>query len=248
MDTLSPAVIQQLKSLYPATADSPVLENPWYLVAVVAFNAARHPEAVVSVYKVVLEELRVQSDDVDFEDHVTLVRRIKEALLKASVTDGIPRAVTTMLLLNSVVPKDILETLSQTPVRDFSRPFSDLASHGTQFLTEAFGEVEGAQAQDLINSSSPDSAMLTTVAYGLILGHGSVVSTLETTYILIAASILDEFPRQVSWFYLAAMRHGATIEETKAVREMALKVASLTNTTFRGAVPEVVAKEMIQVH
>ncbi|KAJ8516346.1 hypothetical protein ONZ45_g6332 [Pleurotus djamor] len=243
MDTLSPTVIQQLKSLYPYSK----ILGIWSLS--VAFNAARHPEAVVSVYKVVLEELRVQSDDdVDFEDHVTLVRRIKEALLKASVTDGIPRAVTTMLLLNSVVPKDILETLSHTPVRDFSRPFSDLASHGTQFLTEAFGEVEGAQAQDLINSSSPDSAMLTTVAYGLILGHGSVVSTLETTYILIAASILDEFPRQVSWFSLAAMRHGATIEETKAVREMALKVASLTNTTFRGTVPEVVAKEMIQVH
>ncbi|KAJ8516361.1 hypothetical protein ONZ45_g6312 [Pleurotus djamor] len=251
MEKVSSAAIQQLKSLYPSTAESmclhPVLDNPWYLVAAVAFNAARQPESVLSVYKFVLEDLRTHYNNVvDDADHVSLVKKIQEALLKTSITNGIPRTVTTILLLNSIVPKAILETLSQTPLRDFDRSFSDLASHGSQFLSETFGEVEGAQAQGLIKSSTPDIGMFTNVSYGLILGYSSVVSLLETSYIFIAASILDEFPRQARWYYLAAVRQGSTIDQIKAVREMALKVASLSNITLREKVPEVVATELLR--
>ncbi|KAJ8516360.1 hypothetical protein ONZ45_g6311 [Pleurotus djamor] len=272
MDTLSPAAIQELKSLYPTPTESlrlhPVLGNPWYLVAAVAFNAARKPEAVISVYKAVLEDLEKHSDkDVNIDDHVTLVKRIHEALLKASLINGIPRVsidillvlivfdlsrisktVTTASLLNTVVPKSILEKLS-SPLRDFDRPFSDIALHGRQFFSELFGDDVGeGQSQYLLNTSSPDIGIFTAASYGLILGYSSVLSLLETSYIHLAANILDDSPRVVYWFYLAAQQHGATIEETKAIRDMALKVASLSNITLQEKVPEVVAKELLQIY
>ncbi|KAJ8516352.1 hypothetical protein ONZ45_g6335 [Pleurotus djamor] len=252
MDAVSTTAIQQLKTLCPPTAASlrlhPVLGSPWYLVAAVAFNAARRPDAVASVYQVALEDLKAYGNgNVDFDDHVTLVKKMQEALLKASVTNGIPRAVTTISLLNNVVPKDIIEKLS-LPLRDFARPLSDFTERGHKFLTYAFGEVGGARAEDILKSSSPDIAIFTAFSYGLVLGYSSVVSMLEMSYSLIAASILDDFPREASWFYLAAMQQGATVNDTKAIREMALKVASLTNVTFHEQVPEVIAREVIQVY
>ncbi|KAJ8474646.1 hypothetical protein ONZ45_g15878 [Pleurotus djamor] len=248
MEPISSAAIQQLKSLYPTPVISlplhPILDHPWYLVAAVAFNAARRPEAVISVYEIVLKDIRAHGNkDVEVDDHVTLVKKIHEALLKASITNGMARAVTTILQLNSAVPKSVLDRLS-SPLR----PFSDLASQGSQFLKKMFGEVEGAKAQDLIKASPPDIGTFTSVYYGLVLGYSSAVSTLETSYALIAAGILDDYPREVCWFYLAALRQGATIDQTKAVREMALKAASLSKFALREKVPEVVAKDLIKVY
>ncbi|KAJ8516348.1 hypothetical protein ONZ45_g6330 [Pleurotus djamor] len=250
MDVISSTAIQQLKSHFPTTSEllgrHAVLDHPWYLIAVVAFSAARQPEAAISVYKVVLEGLRAHGNgDVNVEDHVTLVKRIQEALLKASLINGIPRAATTLLLLNSTVPKSILDKLS-TPSRDFTKPLSDLTSDGRQFFNEAYGEVEGAKAQGFIDAHSPDFGIYAAASCGLILGHSSVLSFLETSYILISASILNDSPREASWYYLAAMRHGATIDQTKRVREMALKVASLSDARLREVFPEVVPQELIQ--
>ncbi|KAJ8474649.1 hypothetical protein ONZ45_g15876 [Pleurotus djamor] len=252
MDAISSATLRELKSLYHTPPDSlrlhPILDNPWYLVAAVAFNAARRPEVVVSVYNVVLEDLRTHGNgDVNAEDHITLVKKIQEALLKASVTSGVPRALTAILFLDSAVLNSILEKLS-SPLRDFDRPFSDLTSQGRQFLSDMFGEDKGTSAHSIINSSSPDMGIFLTTSYGLVLSHCSIVSLLETSYCFITASILDDFPRQVPWFYLAAMRHGASIEEVQAIRDIAIKVASLIDVTFREKVPEVVAKELIQVY
>ncbi|KAJ8516375.1 hypothetical protein ONZ45_g6309 [Pleurotus djamor] len=253
MEAIPSPTIQQLKSLYPTRAESlrvhPILGNPWYLVAAVAFNVARKPEAVISVYKAVLEDLRAHNNNqVNIDDHVTLVKRIHEALLKASLIDGIPRSVTTASLLNSVVPKIVLEKLA-SPLRDFDRSFSNIAFHGRQFFSELFGvELGEGRTRDLLDTSSPDIATFAAGSYGLLAGHSSVLSLLETSYILVTANVLDDSPRVVCWAYVAAMQNGATIEETKAIRDMTLKVASLSGVTLREKVPEVVAKELIQVY
>ncbi|KAJ8474648.1 hypothetical protein ONZ45_g15877 [Pleurotus djamor] len=253
MDTISSSAIQQLKSLYPATVPSLGVHhpgsNPWYLIAAMAFNAVGRPEAIVPVYNTVLEDLRAHSshDDVDVDDHVMVVQKLQEALLKASLIHGIPRAVTAMSILNGAVPKSILEKLS-TPLRDFDRPFSAMALHGNQFLREAFGEVGGSKVQDLLKTCSPDIATFMAGSYSLVLSHSSILTLHETSSALVAVSILDDFPRGARWTYLAAMQLGVTIDEMKAIREIALKVASLSNLTLREKVPEVVAQELLEVY
>ncbi|KAJ8516365.1 hypothetical protein ONZ45_g6321 [Pleurotus djamor] len=248
MDALSPSTIYELKALYPAPAESLRLHPGSYATALLSFKPTT-PKAVVSIYKAVLEDLRADgNDDVNFDDHVTLVSKLQETLLKASLFNGIPRAVTTMSLLNSAVPKSVLEKFS-SPLRDFTRPFSDMALHSHQFLSDFFGDdIAKGPAQDLLNSCSPDIGILTTGSYALVLGHSTVLSSIETSCILIAASILNDFPREVCWFYRAAMEQGATIGEIQAIRDMALKVASLSGVTLREKVPEVVAKDLIQVY
>ncbi|KAJ8516368.1 hypothetical protein ONZ45_g6322 [Pleurotus djamor] len=258
MDSVA-TIIQHLKSLYktPSRLPShPVLDNPWYIVAAVAFNAARQPESIISVYQSVLEDLKSNGYTSD-EDHVTLVEKLREALLHASLTNGIPRdnlsrlrilkALTTVLLLNSVVPKSITERLS-SPVRDRAVSIADLEVQGRHIVSQMYGVAEGNKLQSLIDSSFPDFAMFDTIAFGLVHGQNPALSMLEAAYALIAAGILNDHPREVSWYYLYAMRHGATIDEVKAVREMALKVASFTKFTLREEVPEVVPKESLPLY
>ena len=46
-------------------------------------------------------------------------------------------------------------------------------------------------------------------------------------------------PRQVRWHLENARRGGATVEETKVVREMAVRIAKRAGIVWRNVVPEV---------
>ncbi|KAJ8518239.1 hypothetical protein ONZ45_g4670 [Pleurotus djamor] len=251
MDAIS-TIIQQLKSLYKTPPDSlrlpshPVLDNPWYLVAAVSFNAARQPEAIIDIYQSVLEDLK-SNGYYSGDDHAVLVKKLQGALLHASTTSGQARVVTTIMLLNGAVPQSILDRLS-TPLPDMNMSMSDLEARGRYIINKTFGQTGGAKLQSIIDSACPSIAMFRMISFGFVHDCSTVLSPLETSYVLLASSIFNDFPREVCWYYLAAMEHGATVDEVKSIRRMALEVASYTKITLREEVPEVVPKESLPVY
>ena len=76
----------------------------------------------------------------------------------------------------------------------------------------------------------------------LILGRspGPVHSARETSYTLIAALIASDTPTQIRWHLAGARRNGGSVEQVRAVREMAMRVANAAGVKWKGEVPDVV--------
>lgn len=56
---------------------------------------------------------------------------------------------------------------------------------------------------------------------------------------MIASLIASDLPRQIEWHLAGARRGGATIEEVRAVRQMAMEVATRAGVEWRDEVPDV---------
>ena len=100
MADISPAFLDHLKSLYPQSAeDGPgnVVDNPWYIVAAMAFTSCNRPEVVPLVFKYVHTELlqaqkRYSQDETKaYQEQLRLARRVRETLLKGALLCGAPR-------------------------------------------------------------------------------------------------------------------------------------------------------------
>ncbi|KAK0452750.1 uncharacterized protein EV420DRAFT_1482057 [Desarmillaria tabescens] len=61
----------------------------------------------------------------------------------------------------------------------------------------------------------------TTFAYGHTYSFFDVVSPAETSFTMVAALIANDTPRQVDWHLRGSVRNGATLDEVKAVRQIA---------------------------
>lgn len=79
-----------------------------------------------------------------------------------------------------------------------------------------------------------------TIAYGLVYGHTSVLSPVETSYVIVASLIAGDTPLQMTWHLMGARRQGASLEEARAVREIAMESATLSGVSWRYSIPEVV--------
>lgn len=78
-----------------------------------------------------------------------------------------------------------------------------------------------------------------TIGYGVVYGHTEFISTLETSYIMIAALIAGDTPQQIAWHLDGAQRAGATLDEVRAVRKLSLEVAKFSGVQWRHSVPQV---------
>ena len=100
-DIATSDLLDQLKNLYPVNRENHEShQNPWYIIAAVAFTGSNLPEAVPIVYQHALNDLRRRrtqdhpegktQEEMDAEE-LLLVRRIKDAIFKAGITFGYPR-------------------------------------------------------------------------------------------------------------------------------------------------------------
>lgn len=65
------------------------LQNPWFIVAAVAFSASNRPEAVPRVFEQALQDLRGTGSDKSQE--LLLARKMREALFKSGLISGYPK-------------------------------------------------------------------------------------------------------------------------------------------------------------
>lgn len=77
------------------------------------------------------------------------------------------------------------------------------------------------------------------IGYGMTYGQTDVLSQVEVSYILVAALIAMDTPRQIAWHMANAQHGGATVDETKAIRKISMLVAEQCGVKWREGVPEV---------
>lgn len=187
------------------------------------------------MYKFVADELNAQ--DASREDHRLLLRRLKDAVFKAGLSSGYPKTINSLMALNEAAPQDLHDTET---LRDTTTPIPALEEAGTRFFEKIYGET-AEPVQKLLDSVYPDLGWFSkTIGYGLVYGHTSVLTPVETSYVLVASIIAADTPLQINWHLAGARRQGASLEEVKAIRQIAMESAALAGVSWRDGVPEVV--------
>ena len=78
-----------------------------------------------------------------------------------------------------------------------------------------------------------------TVGYGITFVATDVLSQVEVSYVLVSALISMDTPRQIGWHLANAQHGGASVEEAKAIRQIAMEVAEKSGIKWRDSVPEI---------
>ncbi|KAI9456687.1 hypothetical protein BJY52DRAFT_1275449 [Lactarius psammicola] len=239
------AALQRLKSLYPygeITSSLDVVQNPWYIVTIVALTAGNRPEAIPLVFNYVLgdleraqNEFKVTKDEAQGE-RLRLARRFRDAIFKCGILAGYSKAINSLISLLEVTPDELRDTARQ---RDTSSSLPELETRGQEFFRALYGETAGG-VQDLLDKIYPDMGWFSnTIAYGSVYGHLDILNQLETSYVLVGTLIAADTPRQINWHLDNARRGGASLEQTRAVRQIAIEISQSVGVKWRDGVPEV---------
>ncbi|KAF8894761.1 AhpD-like protein [Infundibulicybe gibba] len=244
--------LKRLKSLYPVRAATngtihvPVSShngsssggrifprrNPWYLVAAVAFT-------IPDIFQYEVRNIEGETaHGVDVKQQTRLVaRKMREALFKSGLTSGYPRVINSLIALHDVMPVEFRETAC---TRDTSVSINEYEKRGAVCFQSIYGQT-AEETQNLLDRIYPDMGWFSkTIGYGLTYGHTDILSPLETSYSLVAALIAGGTPRQITWHLDGAQRSGATQDEIRAVRQIAMEVTGLSRIEWTPeSVPEV---------
>jgi len=237
MSTLtSPAFLSRLESLYSQASSSGVTDNnPWYIVAAVAYSASNAPEAVSSVFLHVLKDLEARN--LQHDEKLLLARKMRDALFKSGLTSGYAKAINSLVALHEVTPEDLRD---KKPLRKLDTDtVQDYVQGGEAFFKSVYGET-AVSVQGLLDSIYPDMGWFSnTIGYGLTYGFTDVTSQIETSYTLVAALIAGDTPRQIGWHLAGARRGGATLGQVKAVRQIVIEVATEAGVVWKNKIPDV---------
>jgi hypothetical protein len=77
------------------------------------------------------------------------------------------------------------------------------------------------------------------MAYGFVYGYTEILNQLETSYVLVGTLIAVDTPRQITWHLDNARRGGASLEQARAVRQIAIVASQSAGVRWRNEVPEV---------
>ncbi|KAF7790981.1 hypothetical protein EIP86_001940 [Pleurotus ostreatoroseus] len=257
-DIASAEFLNQIKSIFPqstsAKGSQAVLANPWYFLAAVGFSCSNRPEAVPFVFLSALQELKIaqKAENVDdataLSQQLLLARRVRESILKGGILGGASRSINSLISLHEVMPVELRdkETLrSVTPVlseeEDQSVTMEQYVQNGEKLFRSMYRETAD-KVQGLLDEIYPDMGWFSKViGYGMTYNETDVLSQVEVSYILVAALIAMDTPRQIAWHLANAQHGGASLDEAKAVRQISMKVAEVSGIKWRDAVPEVVS-------
>ncbi|KAN0115890.1 AhpD-like protein [Russula decolorans] len=243
--------LQHLESLYPhgeITSSSDgnsyktLIQNPWYLVTLASFAAANRPEAVPLLFKYVLGRLEQAQNrfntpvpEANHEKYL-LAHRFRDAIFKGGVIGGYSRAINALVSLLEVTPEELRDTNRQ---RDTTLSLPELEKRGQVFFQANYGETAD-DVQGLLDRIYPDMGWFSnTIAYGTVYGYTEILDQLETSYILVGSLIAVDTPRQIDWHLANARRGGASLEQIRAVRQIAICASQSAGVKWRNVIPEI---------
>ncbi|PPQ76316.1 hypothetical protein CVT24_009141, partial [Panaeolus cyanescens] len=253
--TVSSAFLNTLKGLFPPrpstspiTRKSIVLNNPWYIVAAVAYSASNRPEAVPMVWEHALKDVRSAPVQVDAEagnskdEELLLARRIREALFKSGLTCGYAKVINALRALHAVMPEELQE---KAILRDTwtTQTLNQVEDKGEVLFPIMYGDT-AQTVQSTLDAIYPDMGYFSkTIGYGLVYQDplsptSPILPPLESTYSIVASLIATDTPQQIAWHLDNARRQSASIEEARAVRQIAVEAAKQAGVRWLNEVPE----------
>ncbi|KAH8200293.1 hypothetical protein TruAng_005566 [Truncatella angustata] len=245
-------------SLLSTIRNHPTLPpHGWYIVAASALTILNRPDEVAKVWSFAIEDgSHGVKHEPDQERQRRITRRIREALIKTSAVGGVPKTINSLLSLKQVTPPELIdEPGSPSPtgrLRDlYDVPASEVLRRGQSFFEKVYGKIAKRIMGQMDRSGTEDLGLTARLVYGHVLSNISILSPIETSFVMIAGLIpQDVSPFQLqgrcAWYWLGegiltgrkhkkvnpqlkghlrgALNGGATVEEVRAVREVAMQI------------------------
>ncbi|KAN0088297.1 AhpD-like protein [Tylopilus felleus] len=229
----TPGFLSSLKHLYPLQPTDSYVQSPWYAVAAITFSASNCPEAVPLVLEYVLRDL--DAIDASHQDQLTAVRKIRDAVFKSGLICGFPKVINALILLHQATPPALQD---KETLRNPDPTVDELTQAGKQYFDQTYGET-AKTTQDLLSAIYPDLGyFITSFGYGYGYAFMGATSPMETSFAMISALIAIDTPRQIVWHLEGAIRNGATREEVRAVRAIAMRIAKEAGVVWKHDVPD----------
>ncbi|TCD70597.1 hypothetical protein EIP91_002627 [Steccherinum ochraceum] len=238
--------IAHLQSLYP-NGEQSVVQSRWYLLAVVAFSASNLPDAIPLVFQYALEELKREGarKEADMHrDQIALARRFREAIFRGGMLTGYARAINSLVALHEAMPDDLKDTQTlrsaftllhikpgkrvkntdTVALRDTELSMQEYSENGRKLFESMYGD-NAQSVQGLLDNIHPDMGWFSnTIAYGIVYGAPGVLTPIEVSFVMGAANVAMECPKQAGWHLDNSLRAGASPQEVAAVRNTATDV------------------------
>ncbi|OLN97447.1 Uncharacterized protein C17D11.03c [Colletotrichum chlorophyti] len=129
-------------------------------------------------------------------------------------------------LLDEPHGSDDLLALSPTArhVEVYHTPPSKILQRGQSFWNNIYGKISRRLMSQMDRSGTEDLGLTARLMYGYILSNTTVLSPVETSYVLIAGLIPQDVNPQLKGHLRGALNGGATVEEVRAVRSIVMEI------------------------
>jgi alkylhydroperoxidase/carboxymuconolactone decarboxylase family protein YurZ len=131
--------------------------------------------------------------------------------------------------LKSVTPDALLDPPS-TPSPSLRRadvyatPPNEILKRGEMFFDNVYGKISKRIMGQMERCGTEDLGIVAKLMYGYLLSNTRILSAAETSYVLIAGLVPQDVNPQLRGHLKGALSNGATVEEVRATREMALRI------------------------
>jgi len=174
--------------------------HTWYFITATTLSVLNRPDELPKLYKYVLD---YGADPISSapspDEQLKISRRLREALVKAGAIGGLPKSINSLLALKAVTPEHLLDepsayspTSRRTEVYDVPSP--EILSRGQAFFEKMYGKIAKRVMGQMDRSGTEDLGLMARLMYSYILSNTSVLSSVETSFVLIAGLI----PQDVS--------------------------------------------------
>ncbi|KAK2045305.1 carboxymuconolactone decarboxylase [Colletotrichum somersetense] len=227
---ITPALISSIRS-------QPHLpRHVWYFVAATTLTILNRPDEIPQIYQHVMR-YGVGSEDAKpgSDEQLTISRKLREALIKASAVGGMPKTINSLIELKKVTPEHLLDephesenhmTSSPTAryVDIYDTPSYKVLQRGQDFWNKIYGKISRRIMGQMDRCGTEDLGLTARLIYGYILSNTNVLSPVETSYVLIAGLIPQDVNPQLKGHLRGALNGGASIEEVRAVRAIVIEI------------------------
>ncbi|KAM0438930.1 hypothetical protein ACHAPT_001691 [Fusarium lateritium] len=205
-------------------------QNTWYFITATTLSALNRPDELPNVYKHAVEGSPGIAEAIPGRDEqLSISRRIREALLKASAVGGMPRTINALLTLKTVTSEDLLDaTPGDNPSSRFKdvhqTPPSEVLGRGQTFFNQIYGKISRRVMGQMDRSGAEDLGLMARLTYGYVLSNTDILTPAETSFVLIASLIPQDVNPQLKGHLRGALNGGASVEEVRAVRDVVIKI------------------------
>ncbi|KAK2002011.1 carboxymuconolactone decarboxylase [Colletotrichum falcatum] len=210
--------------------------HAWYFIAATTLSILNRPDEIPQIYQHAMRH-GAGSEDIKpgLDEQVTISRKLREALIKASAVGGLPKTINSLMELKKVTPEHLLDepygsgkyTTSSPTARYIdmyeTARFSVL-QRGQGFWDKIYGKISRRIMGQMDRCGTEDLGLTARLIYGYVLSNTNVLSPVETSYVLIAGLIPQDVNPQLMGHLRGALNGGASIEEVRAVRDIVIEI------------------------
>lgn len=139
------------------------------------------------------------------------------------------QSINALLALKTVTPDDLQDeplgySPTSRPADIYDVPSSQILSRGQAFFDKIYGKISRRVMGQMDRSGTEDLGLTARLLYGYILSNTSVLTSAESSFVLIAGLIPQDVNPQLKGHLKGALNGGATVDEVRAVREVVLNI------------------------